>query len=67
MVDPSRADFEGGGSDRLIDSLVAWGSEETIRARMQEHLDAGADQIAVSPLNPEGRGAPWKLLEALAP
>jgi len=60
-------DFENGGSDRLIDSLLAWGSEQTIRARMQEHLDAGADQIEVSPLNPEGRGPHWKLLEALAP
>jgi len=61
------ADFEDGGSDRLIDSLVAWGSETQIRQRMDEYLAAGATQIEVSPLNPDGRGPPWKLLEALAP
>lgn len=65
----SESDFENGGSDRLVDSAVAWGSETTIRTRMAEHLEAGASQIAVSPLNPEGRGPSphWKLLEALAP
>lgn len=63
------ADFENGGSDHLVDSLVAWGSAEAIRARMNEHLAAGATHIAVSPLNPEGKGPEphWKLLEALAP
>jgi alkanesulfonate monooxygenase SsuD/methylene tetrahydromethanopterin reductase-like flavin-dependent oxidoreductase (luciferase family) len=47
----------------------AWGSEQKIRERMAEHLDAGASHIAVSPLNPEGKGPQphWKLLEALAP
>jgi probable F420-dependent oxidoreductase len=61
------ADFEDGGSDRLIDSCVAWGSAGTIRERMQEHRAAGASHIAVSPLNPEGRGPHWRLLEAIAP
>ena len=32
-----------------------------------EHLDAGADQIAVIPYNPVPRaGVPWDLLEAVA-
>jgi probable F420-dependent oxidoreductase len=63
------SDFEDGGSDRLVDSTVAWGDETKIRARMAAHLEAGASQIAISPLNPEGRGPTphWKLLEALAP
>ena len=63
------SDFEDHGSDRLVDSAVAWGNETKIRERMAEYLAAGASQIAISPLNPEGRGpAPhWKLLEALAP
>lgn len=61
------ADFENGGSDRLIDSAVAWGDLATIRARMAEHLAAGASQIEISPYNPEGPGPDWKLLEALAP
>ena len=40
-------------------------AEAMIRERMAEHLAAGASQIAVSPLNPEGRGPHWRLLEAL--
>ena len=54
-------------SDRLVDSAVAWGSETTIRARMEEHRDAGASHIIVSALNPEGGGPPWKFYEAFAP
>jgi probable F420-dependent oxidoreductase len=61
------SDFEEGGSDRLIDSLVAWGDEATIRKRMIEHRDAGASQIQISPYNAQGRGPDWKLLEAMAP
>ena len=61
------ADFEDGGSDRLVDSAVAWGDEAAIRARMEAHREAGASHIAVSPLNAEGRGPAWPLLEALAP
>jgi probable F420-dependent oxidoreductase len=61
------ADFEHGGSDRLIDSVIAWGSEDDIRARMHAHREAGASHIAVSPLNADGRGPAWPLLEALAP
>ena len=54
----SDADFEHGGSDRLVDSLVAAGDEKAIRARVQEHLDAGATQVAIQPLedgDPFGR------------
>src|SRR5262249_2404757 len=32
----SDADFEGGGSDRLVDALVATGDEDAVRARVQE-------------------------------
>ncbi|GAA2261240.1 LLM class F420-dependent oxidoreductase [Streptomyces amakusaensis] len=40
-------DVAGGGSDRLVDELVAWGDDETIAARLQAFRDAGADQLAV--------------------
>jgi probable F420-dependent oxidoreductase len=43
-------DFAGGGSDRLIDTLVAWGSDEAVGARVKEHLDAGANQVALQVL-----------------
>ncbi|TGD76140.1 TIGR03620 family F420-dependent LLM class oxidoreductase [Mangrovimicrobium sediminis] len=66
----TEADLAGGGSDRLIDALVAWGDESAIRARLQAHRDAGADQVCVQVLPAqEGNLAPAdeKILELLAP
>jgi probable F420-dependent oxidoreductase len=52
------------GSDKLIDAVVAWGTPEAIAARLNEHLDAGADHVCVQPL---GLGpAPVEDLRALA-
>jgi probable F420-dependent oxidoreductase len=45
-------DFADSGSDRLVDTLVAQGDAATVAARVREHLDAGADQVAVHPLGP---------------
>jgi probable F420-dependent oxidoreductase len=47
-------DVAAPGSDRLIDAIVAWGSPDTVAARLAEHLEAGADQVAVQPLAAEG-------------
>lgn len=49
--DPDLAD---GGSDRLIDALVAWGDQDAIAARVREHRDAGADHVCVQVLSEEG-------------
>jgi probable F420-dependent oxidoreductase len=38
------------GSDRLLDALVAYGTPEAIAARLNEHLDAGADHVPVQVL-----------------
>lgn len=40
-------DFLDGGSDRLVDALVAHGPIEHIVQRLQEHIDAGADHVGV--------------------
>lgn len=40
-------DFTDGGSDRLVDALAAQGDPETVSARLREHLQAGADHVAV--------------------
>ena len=40
-------DLAGGGSDRLVDAIVAWGGEETVRSRVQAHFDAGVTHVAV--------------------
>ena len=62
------ADFAGGGSDRLVDAIVAWGSRETLRARIAAHVAAGATHVCVLPLRADGsRGPDEAVLEALAP
>jgi probable F420-dependent oxidoreductase len=61
------ADFEAGGTDRLIDAVVAWGDVDAVRSRVQEHLDAGADHVAVQVLPPQGATAPLEQWRELAP
>lgn len=43
-------DFTHGGSDRLIDATVAWGSLDSVSRRVTDHLDAGADHVALQVL-----------------
>jgi probable F420-dependent oxidoreductase len=43
-------DVAGGGSDRLVDAIVAWGDEDAIGRRVHEHLDGGADHVLLQPL-----------------
>jgi probable F420-dependent oxidoreductase len=60
------ADFKDGGSDRLVDALVAWGDDEAIRTRIQAHHDAGADHVCIQPFRPDGAPGPdLALLERL--
>jgi probable F420-dependent oxidoreductase len=62
------ADFAGGGSDRLVDAIVAWGDEKRIAERIQAHWDAGADHVCIQPFRPDGEPGPdLRILEALAP
>jgi probable F420-dependent oxidoreductase len=64
-------DIAGGGSDRLVDALIAWGDEQTIAARVQEHHDAGADHVCVQVLHSAGalggRSFPVEQWRRLAP
>ena len=50
-------DLAGSGSDRLIDDLVAHGDAATVASLLTEHLDAGADHVAVQLLVPTGTDA----------
>jgi probable F420-dependent oxidoreductase len=64
------ADFENGGSDRLIDTIIAWGNENAIRARIEAHWKAGADHVCIQALGAAGTAYPptdEKLLALLAP
>ena len=60
-------DFADGGSDRLIDALVAWGSMDDIRARIAAQEAAGASRVVVIPIGAGLNGQPdWRLLQAIA-
>ena len=51
-------DLGGGGSDALAEALVVAGDEPAIAERCREHLEAGASQVAIQPLeadDPFGR------------
>ncbi|RMF24761.1 MAG: TIGR03620 family F420-dependent LLM class oxidoreductase [Deltaproteobacteria bacterium] len=62
------SDLDGGGSDRLVDAVVAWGDERAIEDRIRAHFDAGADHVCIQPLHPEGLPVPdERVLEVLAP
>ncbi|WP_175084313.1 LLM class F420-dependent oxidoreductase [Candidatus Frankia nodulisporulans] len=43
-------DLTDGGSDQLVDALVAWGDETAILARIGAHHGAGANHVAVQVL-----------------
>ena len=45
-------DMADDGSDRLIDAVVAHGTPDTVAARLAQHLDAGADEVAIQLLTP---------------
>jgi len=65
----SEQDLEGTGSDKFIDATFAWGTADDIKARIQAHVDAGADHVCIQPVNPNGTFGElhWEALEALAP
>jgi probable F420-dependent oxidoreductase len=65
----SEADLAGGGSDRFIDAMVAWGEERAIRSRIDAHFAAGADHVCIQPIHPQGSQQPVdeRILSLLAP
>ena len=64
-------DLAAGGSDRLVDALVAWGSPDDIAANVHAHHTAGADHVCVQLLPRDQRELPmegWRqLAEVLCP
>jgi probable F420-dependent oxidoreductase len=61
-------DFADGGSDRLIDALVAWGDEDSIRKRIDLHRAAGADHVCIQVLtDATAPGLPLAQWRQLAP
>lgn len=62
----SEDDLKNGGSDRLIDDVIAYGGVDAITSRVQAHLDAGANHVCVHVLTGTA-GFPIDELRTLAP
>jgi probable F420-dependent oxidoreductase len=62
----SPEDLAEGGSDRLVDAIVAWGDVEAIRRRVMDHLDAGADHVSIQVLAEDPVRVPLAELQELA-
>ncbi|MDA0822899.1 MAG: TIGR03620 family F420-dependent LLM class oxidoreductase [Proteobacteria bacterium] len=64
----NKDDLKDGGSDRLMDAMVFWGSADQIKAKLQKYFDGSADQVVIQPIRADGKPGPcWDALEALAP
>ena len=60
-------DVRDGGSDRLVDGIVAWGGETAIALRVAEHHAAGADHVCCQVLSTDLRALNRPAWRALAP
>ena len=60
-------DIRDGGSDKLVDAIVAWGDVGAIVDRVRAHHDAGADHVCIQVLPRDATAMPiaeWKTLAA---
>src|SRR5258708_39793351 len=62
----AEADFSNGGSDRLIDNVIAWGDLKAVQNRVQEHHSAGADHVCIQVLTDDPKTLPLREYRELA-
>src|ERR1700685_3720325 len=53
-------DFKDGGSNRLIDSIIAWGDLSAIRHRIRAHHSARADHVCIQVLTSNPKELPMR-------
>ncbi|MEO6027039.1 MAG: LLM class F420-dependent oxidoreductase [Candidatus Binatia bacterium] len=61
-------DVANGGSDRLVDAIVVWGSVDDVATRVRAHHDAGANHVCLQVLDADPRALPmagWRELAGL--
>ncbi|MFM7068755.1 MAG: LLM class F420-dependent oxidoreductase [Actinomycetes bacterium] len=61
----SEEDLADGGSDTLVDAIVAWGTVDQVLERVRAHLDAGADHVCIQALRADPTEVPveeWREL-----
>jgi probable F420-dependent oxidoreductase len=65
------ADLADGGSDRLVDAIVAWGDMTAVIDRVRAHQSAGANHVCLQVLPPDPQALPireWReVASALLP
>jgi probable F420-dependent oxidoreductase len=61
------SDFKNGGSDRLIDGIIAWGDLNAVRNRIRAHQSAGADHVCIQVLTANPQLLPLAEWRELAP
>jgi probable F420-dependent oxidoreductase len=61
------SDLKSGGSDRLIDSIIAWGDLNAVRNRIRAHQTAGADHVCIQILTANPKQLPLAEWRELAP
>jgi probable F420-dependent oxidoreductase len=60
------ADLAEGGSDKLVDAIVAWGGTGAIKSRIDEHKKRGADHVCLQVLRVDPKDSPTADLERIA-
>jgi probable F420-dependent oxidoreductase len=60
------SDFKNGGSDRLIDAIVAWGDLDTVCKRIRDHQAAGANHVCIQALPADPKALPLREWSELA-
>ena len=59
-------DLAEGGSDKLVDAVVAWGGTGAIKSRIDEHRKRGADHVCLQVLRADPASPPTADLERIA-
>ncbi len=60
-------DWEEGGSDALVDAVYAWGDVDAVVQRVHDHLEAGADHVAIQLIDSDLQKFPMEGWRRLAP
>jgi probable F420-dependent oxidoreductase len=62
----TEADCQNGGSDRLIDAIIAWGNLDAVTERIQAHHAAGASHVCIQALPADPKSLPLREWRELA-
>lgn len=62
----TEADCQNGGSDRLIDAIVAWGDVDSVTSRVRAHQVAGATHVCLQALPADSKSLPLREWRELA-